>query len=158
MPPKRVLFVCLGNICRSPLAWALAQQEAARLGLDNRLTFGSAGLGDWHIGKPADPRARAAARRHGLDLRAHRARQLRSEDRARWDVFVPMDADNKAGLLAMGIPASKIVMMRAPESGDPHQAPDVPDPYWGDEAAFEAVLMILRADMEPLLRDWLAAK
>ena len=89
-----VLFVCLGNICRSPLAEAAFRREAARAGLTVRVD--SAGTGDWHIGAPPDPRARAEALRHGIDISAYRGRQVEAEDFLRFDRIVAMDGNNLA--------------------------------------------------------------
>jgi protein-tyrosine phosphatase len=147
--PTRVLFVCLGNICRSPLAEAVVRARAVRRGLDDRFVFASAGTGDWHVGCPADRRSVAIARRFGLGLDRHRARQITAEGINAWDWFVAMDASNRMDLLAMGAPASRVLMMRRFEGVEP--APDVPDPYYGGESGFERVFRLLEANADPLL-------
>ena len=147
----RVLFVCLGNICRSPLAEVVVRAAAARRGLD-QFHFASAGTGDWHVGGGADPRSAAKAAEHGLNLSRHRAQQITAANWHDWDLFVAMDNNNRANLLAMGVPAERIWMMRQFES-DPESAnaPDVPDPYYGSGDGFEVVYQMLCANAAPLL-------
>src|SRR5215203_3154474 len=99
-----VLFVCLGNICRSPLAEAAFRIEAERLGL--KAEIDSAGTGAWHAGEPADPRAQAVAARHGADIRGLRARQVTREDFHRFDHIVALDRDNLAQLRAIQPPGT----------------------------------------------------
>jgi protein-tyrosine phosphatase len=99
-----VLFVCLGNICRSPLAEAAFRREAERAGITVRAD--SAGTGDWHVGKPPDPRARAEALRHGIDISAYRGRQIERADFLRFDRIVAMDGNNLAHLRAMTPPSA----------------------------------------------------
>lgn len=91
-----ILFVCLGNICRSPLAEAALRAEAGHLRLD--LGVESAGTGDWHIGEPPDPRARAVAARHGIDISAYQARQVTAADFTRFTHIVALDHDNLTNL------------------------------------------------------------
>ncbi len=147
--PTRVLFVCLGNICRSPLAEAVVRARAIQRGVDNRFTFASAGTGDWHIGCPADRRSAATARRFGLNLDHHRAQQITAEGIGAWDWFVAMDANNRLDLLDLGAPETRLLMMRQFEGLEP--APDVPDPYYGGERGFEHVFRLLEANADPLL-------
>lgn len=149
--PLRVLFVCLGNICRSPLAEAVVKHEAEQQQLQHRFHLESAGTGDWHIGKGADKRSIATALSYGLDLSGHRAQQITRYKVAQWDVFVVMDTQNKHDLLAMGIPASRIVMMRAFEGGS-SSAADVPDPYYGGDDGFEVVYRMLVYNTQGLLQ------
>jgi protein-tyrosine-phosphatase len=91
-----VLFVCLGNICRSPLAEAAMKAEAARLGLDWEIE--SAGTGGWHVGDPPDRRAQATALRHGVDISGYRGRQVKAADFRHFSHVVALDADNLANL------------------------------------------------------------
>src|SRR3546814_4481435 len=93
---KSVLFVCLGNICRSPLAEAAFSREARRLGLD--VDIDSAGTGTWHIGHPPDSRASAVAARNGVDIAHLRARQVTADDFRRFDYIVALDAENLTDL------------------------------------------------------------
>ncbi len=144
---KRVLFVCLGNICRSPLAEVIVRAAAEQRGLQYH--FESAGTGNWHVGGSADPRSAAKAREYGLDLSGHRAQQVTPRNCHDWDWLVAMDADNKAQLLQMGVAESRILMMRQFESS-PHIA-DVPDPYYGGTDGFEHAYRMLADNAERLL-------
>lgn len=146
----RVLFVCLGNICRSPLAEVVVRDRARERGLLQRFEFASAGTGDWHIGKGADPRSAATARRHGHDLGPHRAQQITPSRLAGWHWFVAMDSDNRADLLAMGVPDSRVLLMRQFEIGEQVE-PDVPDPYFGGAEGFDHVYAMLRDNADRLL-------
>lgn len=129
-----VLFVCLGNICRSPLAEAALIEAALERGLDVRVE--SAGTGDWHIGHPADRRARAIAADHGVDIGDHRARQVKPEDFYRFSDIVALDRQNFADLEAMR-PAdatARLSMLLDYVPGREGQA--VADPYYGEDTGF----------------------
>jgi protein-tyrosine phosphatase len=136
----KVLFVCLGNICRSPTAEAVFRHLLARSAAGLEVEVDSAGIGDWHIGEPPDQRAQAAARRRGLDMSGIRARQIVHEDFALFDLILAMDRQNFAELRRRA-PVQyrervKLFLEFAPDVG----AHDVPDPYYGGEAGFEEVL------------------
>ena len=131
-----VLFVCLGNICRSPLAEAAFRIEAARLGLD--VEVDSAGTGDWHVGRPPDPRTQAVARRNGLDISHLRARQVTAEDFDRFDLIVALDLDNLAALEAMRPAGSRAVLSLLLDHVPGREGEAVADPYHGDDAHFDA--------------------
>jgi protein-tyrosine phosphatase len=147
----RILFVCLGNICRSPTAEAvvraLAALEAPELGLE----VDSAGTAGYHGGEPPDPRMRAAAARRGYDLNTLRARIVEPRDFERFDLILAMDRENLA-----------VLQRRAPESGRervrlflefaPHgERDEVPDPYYGGPNGFEEVLDLVEAAARGLL-------
>ncbi|MDQ6950157.1 MAG: low molecular weight protein-tyrosine-phosphatase [Mariprofundales bacterium] len=140
--PMRVLFVCLGNICRSPLAEVIANHEAERMGVAARFHFASAGTGNWHVGGGADPRSAQTAQTHGLDLSTHTAQQITAPTIGDWQWFIAMDADNHTQLLAMGVPANRLWMMRQfePNTTTP---PDVPDPYYGGADGFDHMYQLL---------------
>ena len=144
----RVLFVCLGNICRSPLAEVVVKGAAIQRGLDH-YHFESAGTGDWHVGGSADRRSASKAIDHGLDLSGHQAQQITAQNIQSWDWFVAMDQANYQELLSMGAKASQILMMRQFEAGDMRR--DVPDPYYGGSAGFEVAYQMLAANAESLL-------
>jgi len=144
----RVLFVCLGNICRSPLAEVIVSSVAVARDL-NHYHFESAGTGNWHVGGSADPRSAAKAREHGLDLSRHRAQQVTAVNCNDWDWLVAMDADNRHQLLQMGVPGSRILMMRQFENSS--NIPDVPDPYYGGPDGFEHAYQMLMENAEALL-------
>jgi len=147
----RVLFVCLGNICRSPLAEVVVQGVADERGLSDVFHFESAGTGDWHIGHGADKRSAATALQHGLNLANHRAQQITSRNIHDWDVFVAMDQANKLDLLAMGAKEEQVVMMRAFESENQSYVQDVPDPYYGGAHGFEDAFQMLKRNADGLL-------
>ena len=130
-----VLFVCLGNICRSPLAEAAFRQEAERLGLE--IEIDSAGTGDWHIGNAPDPRARALAAAKGALIDHLRARQIAPADYRRFTHIFALDADNLAAIRARA-PAdatAEIALLLDCVPGRAGEA--VADPYYGDAAGFE---------------------
>lgn len=135
MPPS-ILFVCLGNICRSPLAEAALRAEAARLELD--LVVDSAGTGNWHVGEPPDPRAQATALRHGVDISGLRARQVRPADFRRFTHLIALDHENLANLkrLAPADAVAELSLLLDHVPGREGQA--VADPWFGDAAGFEA--------------------
>jgi protein-tyrosine phosphatase len=133
--PPSVLFVCLGNICRSPLAEGAFRAEAERLGLE--VEVDSAGTGDWHRGEPPDRRAIAAASRQGVDISVLRARQVTAEDFRRFTHILALDHDNLRNLRAMR-PAdgtAKVGLLLDHASGFEGKA--VADPYYGDDAGFD---------------------
>lgn len=131
----KVLFVCLGNICRSPLAEAAFREAAARLGLDAEVD--SAGTGDWHRGEPPDPRAIAAARRNGIDISPFRARQVDPGDFARFDHILALDADNLASLRALRPDGSRASLSLLLDHVPGREGQSVADPYYGGDADFD---------------------
>lgn len=130
-----VLFVCLGNICRSPLAEAAFRAEALRLGLD--IDIDSAGTGDWHVGSPPDRRAQATARRYGLDIAAYRARQVTADDFDRFTHIFALDHDNLADLrrIAPAGHGRHLSLLMDVVQGRVGTA--VRDPYFGGDEGFE---------------------
>ncbi|AYV45150.1 phosphotyrosine protein phosphatase [Caulobacter flavus] len=130
-----VLFVCLGNICRSPLAEAAFRLEAKRLGLG--VVVDSAGTGSWHAGDPPDRRAQATARRHGVEIGHYAARQVTAADFERFDHVVALDLDNLRNLkrLAPAGGRARLSLLLDHVEGRAGQA--VADPYYGDDGGFE---------------------
>lgn len=132
---KSVLFVCLGNICRSPLAEAAFSAEAARIGLDVEVE--SAGTGDWHVGHPPDRRARAVALRNGIDIGHLRARQVNSEDFRRFDHIVALDTHNLADLRRLQPPDAHAELSLLLDHVPGREGRPVADPYHGDDSDFD---------------------
>lgn len=130
-----ILFVCLGNICRSPLAEAAFRLVAEREGL--KIQIDSAGTGDWHVGKPPDRRAQAIAARHGAEIVGYRARQITDEDYRRFTHIFALDHQNLADVVARAPvnAAATIGLLLDVVPGRKGQA--VADPYFGDEHGFE---------------------
>jgi protein-tyrosine phosphatase len=145
--PYRVCLVCLGNICRSPMAETVLRARLAAAGLDGAVIVDSAGTGDWHIGDVMDPGARAALASRGHDGSAHRARQFEPSWLPRYDLILAMDARNLADLrrMARGEDADRIRLFGKvgglADSGDG----DIPDPWGGGPDEFGHVLDLLGA-------------
>jgi protein-tyrosine phosphatase len=135
VPRSAVLFVCLGNICRSPLAEAAFRQEAERRGLD--VEIDSAGTGAWHVGHPPDRRAQAVARRHGIDIGGYRARQVTPEDFRRFTHVVALDRDNLAALKALRPRDATAELLLLLDAVEGRRGEAVADPYFGDDAGFD---------------------
>ena len=148
----RVLFVCLGNICRSPTAEGVLRHKLRAAGLEDRVQVDSAGTGDWHVGKAPDSRTRIAAQRRGYDLSALRARQVEAADFQRFDLILAMDQSNLRNLQALrpaGAQADLDLYLRRYELA----LDDVPDPYYGGEDGFEQVLDLIEQASEALLTE-----
>jgi protein-tyrosine phosphatase len=152
----RLLFVCLGNICRSPTAEGVMRELVEREGLAESIEVDSAGTGDWHVGSPPDARAAAAASARGIELRGI-ARQARSADFAEFDLLLAMDEDNVRDLLAIAPDAGARSKVRLLREFDPVAVQaaslSVPDPYYGGERGFEDVLDLVQVACEGLLAD-----
>lgn len=146
----KVLFVCLGNICRSPLGEELLRHRARERGLDGAVEADSAGTGGWHAGEPPNNRMAIAASRHGVTLRG-KARQVRSEDFDRFDLVVAMDTQNRRDLLRMaGAQEEKVALMRDYDPASPPGS-SVPDPWYGGDEGFAEVFGIVDAAVGGLL-------
>lgn len=147
--PTHVLFVCLGNICRSPLAEGVFDAVVRERGLDDHYRSDSAGTGAWHVGEPPDPRSTEVARRHGVELEG-RARRVGPEDFERFDVVVAMDRSNLRDLERMsGADGARLRLLRDfdPTPGDG----EVPDPYYGGPRGFDQVYELVRRSVDGLL-------
>jgi protein-tyrosine phosphatase len=131
----RILFVCLGNICRSPLAEAAFRAEAARIGFDAEAD--SAGIGGWYQGEPPDPRAVAAARRAGIDLSSLRARKVRADDFELFDHIVALDRDNLAELERLRPAGSRARLSLLLDHVAGRGGQGVADPYYGRDVHFD---------------------
>jgi len=135
-PVPAILFVCLGNICRSPLAEAAFRREAERAGLE--VEVDSAGTGDWHVGQPPDSRARAVALRHGIDISAYRARRVTAADFDRFTHILALDPENLRDLRAIAPKGAAARLGLLLDLVPGRRGQGVRDPYFGDEAGFEA--------------------
>ncbi len=129
-----VLFVCLGNICRSPLAEAAMVEAARERGLD--LLVDSAGTGDWHVGRPPDTRAQAIAAAHGVDIAGLRARQVTPADFYRFDDIIALDRQNLADLKALRPADATASLSQLLDHVPGREGEAVVDPYYGEEAGF----------------------
>jgi protein-tyrosine phosphatase len=156
----RVLFVCLGNICRSPTAEGVMRRLVREAGLEDRITIDSAGTGGWHVGSAPDERATAAARRRGITLEGQ-ARTVAAADFDDWDLLIAMDRDNQRELLRRAPDAAAREKVKLLREFDPASVAsgelEVPDPYYGGERGFEDVLDIVDAACRGLLAE-LAAR
>jgi low molecular weight protein-tyrosine phosphatase len=150
----RVLFVCLGNICRSPTAEAVMARLVADADLEHAIELDSAGTGGWHVGSPPDARATAAAAARGIEMRGV-ARQVEREDFERFDLLLAMDAENHRDLRALAPNAEAAAKVRLLREFDPAAEADrdVPDPYYGGEDGFDHVLDLVEAACAGLLAE-----
>jgi len=152
-PAIRVLFVCLGNICRSPTAQGVFEARLHARGLRQLYQIDSAGTGGYHAGEPPDRRATAAARKRGYDLSQQRARAVRDSDFVEFDLILAMDKSNLENLLARA-PAGARDRVQLFMSATPDLQQEVPDPYFGGDDGFERVLDMLESAADA----WLDAR
>lgn len=148
--PIKILFVCLGNICRSPTAHGIFEKMVAEAGLQEQIIVDSSGTGDWHIGKSPDPRASEAALSRHHDLSHLRARQVRPEDFLEFDYILAMDKQNLWDLKAMALPEFNGHLGLFLEYGT-SDLDEVPDPYSGGREGFEQVLDLVEDAAQGLL-------
>jgi protein-tyrosine phosphatase len=150
----RVLFVCLGNICRSPTAEAVMARLVAEAELEDAIELDSAGTGAWHVGSPPDARAADAAAARGVEMRGV-ARQVTAQDFEDFDLLIAMDAENRRNLRALAPSPEAAAKVRMLREFDPASAGasdlDVPDPYYGGEDGFDRVLDLVEAACAGLL-------
>ncbi|MCK5273670.1 MAG: low molecular weight phosphotyrosine protein phosphatase [Alphaproteobacteria bacterium] len=150
---QRVLFVCTGNICRSPTAEGVFRHLVAEAGLSDGIGMDSVGLEGWHVGNPPDPRSVEAAARRGVDMSDLRARQLTLEDFDRFDLLLAMDEGHHRDMQrrATREQRDKVRMFMEAVAGYP--APAVPDPYYGGSDGFESVLDMIEEGARAWLRE-----
>lgn len=155
MAKHRLLFVCLGNICRSPMAEGVFRRVIEEEGVTHLFEIDSAGLGDWHVGQAPDTRAQSAARRRGIDISGQSARQVAAADYARFDLLLAMDGSNYQELVELAPKDARHKIRRfldfAPHAG----TRDVPDPFYGGREGFDHALDLIEAAARGLLADLL---
>jgi len=152
MEPRRILFVCMGNIIRSPLAENLFRQQAEAAGLNGKYEVDSAGTGSWHAGESPDARMRRTAARHGL-VYDGAARQVRLSDFDSFEIILAMDTENRRELRARVRRPDQMRKIRLLRDFDPASGPNasVPDPYYGGDEGFEETYRIVEAGVRGLL-------
>ncbi len=150
MKQVSVLFVCMGNICRSPTAEGLFRQAVEKAGLAKHIEIDSAGTHSYHVGSQPDARAQAASLKRGIDLSALRGRQAQSRDFTKFDYILAMDNSNYTDLMQLaGGSASNLHMFL--DFSDRFSETDVPDPYYGGDQGFEHVLDLIEDASKGLL-------
>lgn len=150
-----VMFVCLGNICRSPSAHGVFRERVSQAGLAGRIHIESSGTGDWHIGKAPDRRASAAASARGIDIGDLRAQQVTAADLQRFDYVLAMDRENLAALeaLATSTPGVRAQIALFGSYSEAYRDAPVPDPYFGGDQGFEQVLDMIEDAAQGLLPE-----
>lgn len=151
IPAYRVLFICMGNICRSPTAEGVFRHQVIKAGLANQVLIDSAGTHNYHPGEAPDMRSQRHAAKRGYDLSPIRARQLTDEDFVHFDLLLVMDWDNLALTEARCPPQHQVKLRRLTEFCTQLEATVVPDPYYDGEAGFEYVLDLIEDASEGLL-------
>jgi protein-tyrosine phosphatase len=146
-----VLFVCMGNICRSPTAEGVFRRYVERAGLSHLIVADSAGTLDYHTGDPPDLRAQRAAERRHYDLRRLRARQVKLQDFEEFDYVLAMDRNNLVYLQELGSPAQRQKIQLFLDYATQRTSGEVPDPYYGADAGFEVVLDMVEDASQGLL-------
>jgi len=149
----KILFVCLGNICRSPTAEGVFNALVEREGLLDKISVDSAGVGGWHIGEPPDRRAVAMAKLRGLNISLQRARQVNANDFNRFDYIIAMDQKNHRDLNLLCPTGKEDRLYRFLQFAPSLHIKDVPDPYYGGDSGFDAVLDLIEAASVGLLED-----
>lgn len=149
----RLLFACLGNICRSPMAEGVFRRVIADEGVAHLFEIDSAGMGDWHKGEAPDPRAQKAALTRGVDISGQASRKIELEDFEECDLILAMDEANVSDMMEM-VPHAHRDKIRLFLSYAPHlEAREVPDPYYGGEEGFDRALDLIEAAAKGLLAD-----
>jgi len=152
-PTVRILLICMGNICRSPMAEGMLRQRVAERNFPATVEIDSAGTHGYHDGARPDPRAQAAAERRGFDISTLRARRVTAADFERFDLLVAMDDDNVSALLELAGTAHQHKIRLLLEFAEDEESRNVPDPYYGGMLGFERVLDLLEASMAGLLDE-----
>ncbi len=153
MKPVKVLFVCLGNICRSPTAHGIFRSIVQKEQLEDAIVVDSAGTSGWHIGDPPDARSAAAASKRGYDLSGLRGRQVSASDFLEYDYILAMDSDNLAALESMKPHYYKGTLALFLDFAQNTEVSEVPDPYYGGAKGFDKVLDLLEDACTGLLEN-----
>ena len=153
MQKVKILFVCMGNICRSPTAQGVFESRVAATELAQRVQIDSAGTHAYHVGEQPDPRATQAAAKRGIDLSRQRARRVEAADFARFDYVLAMDNSNLDDLLSICPEQHQGKVRLFLEFVGPSVRHDVPDPYYGGPQGFERVLDLVEEGAEALIED-----
>jgi low molecular weight protein-tyrosine phosphatase len=153
MPTTKIMFVCLGNICRSAMAEGSLRHLAEQQGVEHLVEIASAGTGDWHVGEPPDARATATALHRGIDISMQQAQKVKPEDFEYYDYLLAMDQENHMNLSRMAPAHHKhkvqLFLKYAPDQPER----EVPDPYYGGDQGFEHVLNLVQAASRGLLDE-----
>ena len=157
MAKHRLLFVCLGNICRSPMAEGVFRRVAAEKGVLDLFEVDSAGLGDWHVGQAPDARAQEAALNRGMDISGQSARQITAADFAHFDLLLAMDGSNYAELTELAPRSARHKIRRFLDFAPHIETKDVPDPFFGETEGFGHALDLIEEAARGLLADLLGA-
>ncbi len=150
--PVRILFICYGNLCRSPLAEAVFKHQVAQAGLGAAFEIASAGVGVWHVGDPPDPRMCATALAHGIDMSRQRGRKLSPSDLHRHHLVLAMDRSVLAQAQQI-VPGGSSPLALFRHFDPAADSPDVPDPFYGADAGFEEVFAIVERTSRALLEQ-----
>lgn len=149
-----VAMVCLGNICRSPMAHVVLQDRLVTAGLDDRINVVSSGTGGWHEGKPMDPRSAQVLAEAGYDPSLHRARTFTTDWYAEYDLLLAMDHSNQADMLELAPTVAQQSQVKLFREFDPqanHHDDEVPDPYYGGDQGFVDVLAMIERTVDALM-------
>ncbi len=158
MAKHRILFVCLGNICRSPMAEGVFRRAAEEEGVLHLFDIDSAGLGHWHIGQAPDTRAQNAARKRGIDISGQSARQVKHADFTRFDLILAMDGKNYRELVQLAPRELRQKIRHFLDFAPQMATKDVPDPFFGGPEGFDHALDLIEQAADGLLADLLKAK
>ena len=148
--PYRIAVVCLGNICRSPMADVVLNDRLERAGIADRVEVVSAGTGSWHVGRPMDRRAAALLTTHGYDASDHSAQQFEADWLDDCDLVLAMDVDNYRDIIGLG-PDTRVRMFRDFDPLADDRDRDVPDPYYGGDDGFDRVLAMVERTADALV-------
>lgn len=149
----KVLFVCMGNICRSPMAEGMFRHAIKAAGLESQVQIDSAGTHSYHVGSPPDVRAQQASKKRGIDISSQRSRQVTAKDFSEYDYLLVMDGANYAHLIRRAPPEHQPKVRRLLSFSRKYPNLDVPDPYYGGTQGFEENLDMIQDAVSHLVRE-----